>query len=76
MGTHQTVAEEKGHWTELRHKKELIGAVLRSRSRIKPIYVSIGHCISLSTAIDWVLRCTTKYRLPETTRLADKLSKA
>jgi len=48
--------------------------VLRTRDDVKPLYVSIGHRVSLDTAIDYVLRCTTKYRLPETTRLADRLA--
>ncbi len=58
----------------LRTRSEIIGAVLRTRTRVKPVYVSIGHRISLATAIDFVLRCTTRYRLPETTRLADRLA--
>ena len=49
--------------------------MLRTRKNVKPVYVSIGHKISLPTAIDYVLQCAVKYRLPETTRLADKLSK-
>ncbi|MHC5718433.1 MAG: endonuclease V, partial [Nostoc sp.] len=49
---------------------------LRSRTGVKPLYVSSGHRISLPTAIDYVLRCITKYRLPETTRIADKLASA
>ncbi|MGK7930697.1 MAG: deoxyribonuclease V [Microcystaceae cyanobacterium] len=75
LGQHELVGEEKGNWVRLTHKEETIGAVLRSRSYVKPLYISIGHRISLTTAIDLVLRCTSKYRLPETTRLADKLSK-
>ena len=51
-----------------------MGVVLRSRTNVKPIYVSIGHKISLTTAIDFVLKCTPKYRLPETTRYADHLA--
>jgi deoxyribonuclease V len=58
----------------LRYKGETVGVVLRSRTGVKPLYVSSGHRISLPTAIDYVLRCTPKYRLPETTRLADKLA--
>ena len=58
----------------LRAHPEIIGAVLRTREGVKPLYVSIGHRVSLATAIDYVLRCTTKYRLPETTRLADRLA--
>jgi deoxyribonuclease V len=75
VGKNEAVGEEKGSWVTLRDKKETIGAVLRSRSHVKPLYVSIGHRISLMTALNLVLRCTLKYRLPETTRLADKLSK-
>ncbi|MGE5240713.1 MAG: endonuclease V [Bacteroidota bacterium] len=58
----------------LRAHPEIIGAVLRTRNGVKPLYVSIGHRVSLETAIDYVLRCTTRYRLPETTRLADRLA--
>ena len=55
---------------------ERLGAVLRTRERVKPVYVSAGHRISLKTAVTLTLRCATRYRLPEPTRLADKLSKA
>ncbi len=55
---------------------ERIGAVLRTRERVKPVYVSAGHRVSLRTAIALALACTTRFRLPEPTRLADKLSKA
>ena len=54
---------------------ERIGAVLRTRERVKPVYVSAGHRVSLRTAIALALACTTRFRLPEPTRLADKLSK-
>ena len=55
---------------------ERLGAVLRTRERVKPVYVSAGHRVSLKTAVALTLRCATRYRLPEPTRLADKLSKA
>lgn len=74
IGKHQDVPPEKGQYTPLRDRGEVIGVVLRSRVKVKPIYISIGHKISLETAIDYVLRCTPKYRLPETTRIADKLA--
>ena len=74
IGEHEEVPLEKGNWQPLKHGEEIIGAVVRSRTNVKPLYVSIGHRISLLTAIDYVLKCTTKYRLPETTRLADKLA--
>ena len=55
---------------------ERIGAVLRTRERVKPVYVSAGHRVSQKTAVALTLACVTRYRLPEPTRLADKLSKA
>ncbi|AFY55131.1 deoxyinosine 3'endonuclease (endonuclease V) [Rivularia sp. PCC 7116] len=74
IGDYKEVSQKKGSWQPLIHKNETIGAVLRTRSNVKPVYVSSGHRISLPTAIDYVLRCTPKYRLPETTRIADKLA--
>lgn len=74
IGDSAELAVEKGSWQPLVDRGETIGAVLRTRSGVKPLYVSIGHRLSLPTAIDYVLRCTPKYRLPETTRLADRLA--
>jgi len=74
IGTHAELPVEKGSWQPLMHEQEIIGAVLRTRSAVKPLYVSIGHRVSLPTAIDYVLRCTRSYRLPETTRIADRLA--
>lgn len=74
VGKHQEVPDLKGSWQPLLHRGETIGAVLRTRIGTKPVYVSPGHRVSLLTAIDYVLRCTPKYRLPETTRIADKLA--
>ncbi len=74
IGKHNSVGLEKGNWQPLTEEGEVIGAVVRTRTGVQPIYVSIGHKISLTTAIDYVLKCTPKYRLPETTRWADKLA--
>ena len=74
IGKYQEVPEQKGSWQPLMHRSETIGAVLRTRTGTKPLYISSGHRVSLPTALDYVLRCTPKYRLPETTRLADKLA--
>ena len=49
--------------------------VLRSREGARPLYVSVGHRISLEQAVELVLATLTRYRLPEPTRLADKLSR-
>jgi deoxyribonuclease V len=74
VGKHEPLSEEKGNWQPLRYRGETVGAALRTRTGVKPVYVSPGHRISLETAIAIVLHCTPKYRLPETTRVADKLA--
>ena len=74
IGKHEEVPEQRGSWQPLVNRGETIGAVLRTRTGTKPLYVSSGHRVSLPTAIEYVLRCTPKYRLPETTRIADKLA--
>ena len=74
LGTHQSLGPNKGDWVPLIDKGETIGAVLRSRSGVKPIYVSIGHKIDLESSIHYVLACTTRYKLPETTRAAHRLA--
>ena len=72
LGSHEAVPDERGAWQPLVHKEETIGAVLRTRIGVKPVYISVGHYISLETAIEYVMACTTKYKLPETTRMAHK----
>jgi deoxyribonuclease V len=74
IGTHGALPEQKRAWVPLLDGDETIGAVLRTRSAVAPLYVSIGHRVSLPTAIRWVLACTTRYRLPETTRHAHRLA--
>jgi deoxyribonuclease V len=73
-GTHDEPGEAVGDWVPLSDGGETIGAVVRSRKKVKPLYVSIGHRVDLPTAIDFVLRCTQGYRLPETTRYAHKVA--
>ena len=74
LGRHAIVADQRGAWQPLMDKGEIIGAVLRSRQGVKPIYISIGHRVCLATAIRLVLACTTRYKLPETTRMAHKFA--
>jgi len=74
IGHHDEVGEEKGSWVPLLDKQECIGAVLRTRTRVKPLYISAGHRICLETSIHYVMQCLTRYRLPETTRWAHKLA--
>jgi len=73
-GTHGTLPEPKGSRIPLMDGDEQIGSVLRTRTGVKPLYISPGHRISIDTADELVLRCTTRYRLPETTRQAHKLA--
>lgn len=74
IGKHEEVPEQRGSWQPLVDRGETIGVVLRTRHKTKPLYISSGHRVSLETAIKYVLQCTPKYRLPETTRIADKLA--
>ncbi|MEE4376691.1 MAG: deoxyribonuclease V [Candidatus Competibacteraceae bacterium] len=73
-GTHGPVPEQRGQWATLQDDQELIGAVLRTRSGVKPLYISPGHRISVTTAVEYVLGCCTRFRLPETTRHAHRLA--
>ncbi|MCH7952600.1 MAG: deoxyribonuclease V [Chloroflexi bacterium] len=65
----------RGAKAELRMGDEVIGAVLRTREGVKPIYVSVGHKIGLEAAVRWALRLAPRFRLPEPIREADALSK-
>lgn len=73
-GVHDDVPEARGEWTCLTHRGETIGAVLRTRVGVKPVFVSLGHRISLATSLDWVVKCLGRTKLPEPTRLADRLA--
>lgn len=69
-GSHDEPGDERGDYAELIDGEETIGAVVRTRSGVKPVYVSIGHKIDLPASINLVLACCRGYRLPEPTRLA------
>ncbi|MDF7826291.1 deoxyribonuclease V [Pontiellaceae bacterium B12227] len=73
-GTHDEVPETKGSFVPLMDKDEQIGVVLRTRANVKPLYISPGHRVSIETAPKLVMKCITKYKLPETTRHAHKLA--
>jgi len=72
IGRYREPALRRGSCTALRDSGERIGTVIRTRSEVKPVFVSVGHMIDLDTAAQLVLRCAVQYRLPEPTRLADK----
>ena len=73
VGDGEVPARSKGSFRPLTHRDELVGISLRTRADVKPMYISVGHRISLDAARRIVLQCCTRYRMPEPTRLADKL---
>ena len=73
-GEYTEPGEQKGSWTPLVDGDEVIGAVVRTRDGVRPVFVSIGHRLNLETAISLVLGCTPRYRLPETTRWAHQVA--
>ncbi|MFP3897425.1 MAG: deoxyribonuclease V [Anaerolineales bacterium] len=73
-GTYEEPGPRRGQYTWLRDGKEIIGAVLRTRTNVKPVFVSIGHKVSLQRAVDLVLRCGGGYKLPEPTRWAHRVA--
>ena len=75
VGTFEEPAIERGAWAPLVDRSETIGAVLRTQRAVRPVFVSVGHRISLKTAIELVLRCASRFRLPEPIRSADALSR-
>ncbi len=74
-GRYEEPSLQKGSMEPLVHKGKKIATAYRSREKVKPIFISPGHKIGHESAVKLVARCLTKYRLPEPTRIADKLSK-
>lgn len=74
IGRYADPGPDKGNWSALTDQGETIGAVLRTRSHISPMFISVGHRVCLDSAIRLVLDCCTRYRLPETTRQAHRLA--
>src|ERR671916_32399 len=70
VGTHEEPGQEKGSATDLVHRGEVIGKVLRTRKGVSPVYVSVGNRIDLQSAVALVLACSPKSRLPEPPRQA------
>jgi deoxyribonuclease V len=73
-GSYPEVPDERGARVPLTHRREQVGWALRTRAGTKPVFVSPGHRVALGTAADLVMACTTRYRLPETTRYAHNLA--
>ena len=69
-GRYEEPGAEKGSATDLVHRGEVVGKVVRTREKVSPVFVSVGNNVDLDSAVNLVLACCTKYRLPETTREA------
>ncbi|TWI03414.1 endonuclease V [Luteimonas cucumeris] len=74
VGTASEPHQVRGAYVPLRHKGEQIGWLLRSKPKCNPLIVSPGHRVAMASAADLVMRYVTTYRLPEPTRLADRLA--
>jgi len=74
VGEYDEPCPEQGGFSYLKDQGDIIGAVLRTRSKVKPVFVSIGHSVDLRDCIHFVLSCCRGFRLPETTRRADRLA--
>ncbi len=75
IGDYKEVGEEVGCYSHLTKQDKVVGAVLRTRKNVKPVFVSPGHKIDLNTSIDLVLNSCRGYRLPEPVRQAHNLVK-
>lgn len=71
-GEHRDAGAKRGAKTRLQYHGNTIGTVLRTRDNVKPLYLSVGHCITLAECVQWVLRAGRGFRLPEPTRQADR----
>ena len=81
VGRYDEPAPDRGAWSPMTNRNEIIGAALRTKNKVNPVYVSPGHLIDLETSIDLMLRCDggrrgVGYRIPETTRRAHNLVNA
>ncbi len=75
IGDYKEPSMKKGKWSKLEYDGRIVGAVLRTRDGVNPLYISPGHRVDLESSIRIVLACTGKYRIPEPLRCADTLSK-
>lgn len=73
IGAAEAPGIRRGDYSPLMDRGEVVGRVLRTQDNVKPVYVSVGHFVSLPTACDWILKTAVRYRLPETTRQADQI---
>jgi deoxyribonuclease V len=75
VGGSRNLGQARGAWERLYHDGEVVGAVVRTRSEVTPVFVSIGHRVSLETAVALVLAAAPRFRVPEPLRRADALAR-
>ncbi len=75
VGEYEEPGPMMGEWSYLTYRGEKVGAVVRTRSLVKPVFVSPGHLADIESSVEIVLRCVYRYRIPEPLRFADVLSK-
>jgi deoxyribonuclease V len=75
IGEYEEPGQQAGCWSKLVDSGEVIGAAVRTKDGVKPIFVSVGHRVDLPAAIKWSLACCKGYRIPEPLRLAHMASK-
>lgn len=73
VGYYEEPESKRGSSSPMIFDGKEVGKTLRTQDGIKPVFVSVGHKISLETACKWILHLTPNYRLPETTRAVDSL---
>ncbi len=75
VGDYREPGPAKGEWSYLFYRGVKVGAVLRTRVNVKPVFISPGHLIDIESSVEIVMKCVTAYRIPEPLRTADRLSK-
>lgn len=72
VGHYAPLNEEKGSMEDIVYKGHVVGRVIRTRTNVKPVFVSVGHMATLDTASELIMKTVTRYRLPEPIRAAHK----
>jgi deoxyribonuclease V len=75
VGEYQEPGLQRRSWSDLNYEGRTVGAVVRTRTGVRPLFVSPGHRVDLEGAIRIVLQCSGKYRIPEPLRCADRVSR-
>lgn len=74
LGDYVPPPPERGAWSPLCDRGEVVGAAVRTRRGVKPLFVSPGHRVDVASAVRLTLACTDRYRLPEPSRAAHRLA--